>query len=484
MFIMFTILLKILIFTAIAVLTMRFMATTAIAYAVMKGIQAIVDSFYAYQTYKVPQFNENLQENQLYGKVHFYVQSLPGMEDSDSANLLTGSKSNEINVHLDANQTVNDSFLGSRLTWTNSPNAFHLRIRRSDKRRILRPYLQHIHTVADELDQRKKELRLYINKRGESGPDRWRSVPFTHPATMDTIAMDVDVKNRVKADLEQFVKSKQYYHRLGRFWRRSYLLYGPSGTGKSSFVAAMAKLLGFHVYDVDLTKIVDDSDLKVLICQTANKSIILVEDLDRFLNPKSEIEKKTSRVSLTGLLNFMDGLASSCGEERVMVFTVNSKESIDQSVLRPGRIDVHIHFPLCDFSSFKTLASSHLGLKEHKLFQQVEEMIQSGASLSPAEIGELMISNRSSPTRALKSVITALQTNAGEGGRVGGSGGHRRQPSGSGHGSEHTGEPESLICRESVHTVREFRKLYGLLRMRSRKEDPLSSEHGSVDKGL
>lgn len=70
----------------------------------------------------------------------------------------------------------------------------------------------------------------------------------------------------------------------------------------------------------------------------------------------------------------MDGLLSCCSEERVMVFTMNDKDHVDPTILRPGRIDVHINFPLCDFSAFKTLASSHLGLKEHKLFPQVSNL--------------------------------------------------------------------------------------------------------------
>ena len=36
--------------------------------------------------------------------------------------------------------------------------------------------------------------------------------------------MDAELKNKVKSDLDQFLKSKQYYHRLGRVWKRSYLL--------------------------------------------------------------------------------------------------------------------------------------------------------------------------------------------------------------------------------------------------------------------
>ena len=227
----------------------------------------------------------------------------------------------------------------------------------------------------------------------------------------------------------------------------------------------MAKILYFDVYDIDLSKVSGDSDLKMLLLQTTSRSMIVVEDLDRFLMEKSR------DVSLSGILNFMDGIISCCCEERVMVFTMDSKDKVDQAVLRPGRIDVHIQFPLCDFSAFKSLANSYLGVKEHKLFPQVEEIFQEGASLSPAEIGEIMISNRSSPTRALKSVITALQTKD--------SNAKRLSDSESVRNSDETGDQGNQISRDP--SIRDFRKLYGLLKMGSRrKEEPL--DLGSVDK--
>jgi hypothetical protein len=86
----------------------------------------------------------------------------------------------------------------------------------------------------------------------------------------------------------------------------------------------MANFLSFDVYDIDLLKIMNDSTLNFILLQTMSKSIIVVEDLDRFLTEKS------TTVSLF--------------------------------------VDVHIHFPLCDFLAFKMLANSYLGLKDHKFF--------------------------------------------------------------------------------------------------------------------
>ncbi|CAN6836543.1 unnamed protein product [Brassica oleracea] len=147
-----------------------------------------------------------------------------------------------------------------------------------------------------------------------------------------------------------------------------------------------------------------------------------------------------------------------------MVFTMAGKEQIDPALLRPGRVDVHIHFPLCDFTAFKTLANSYLGVKEHKLFPQVEGMFQNGASLSPAEIGELMIANRSSPTRALKHVINALQIDGdhrrGAGRRLILERGSRRST------AEDGGDVSGPLCGGggSSPAVKELRKLYGFVK--------------------
>ncbi|MFS7929838.1 putative AAA+ ATPase domain, ATPase, AAA-type, core, AAA-type ATPase domain-containing protein [Helianthus anomalus] len=475
----------------------RVLSRTAVGHLLQNKWKDLEECCHQHQIYKIPKFNQQMQENQVYRKVLIYLNSLPSAEDSDLVNLLSGNnKPNEINLIIDsANQKFSDTYLGSRIFWTFETDCLLLKIRRKEKRRILSSYLQHIHNVTE---QKTQQIQLHINAMSSPENRRWITVPFSHPATIDTSVIDSDLKNKIKSDLESFLKSEQYYHRLGRVWKRSYLLYGPSGTGKSSFIAGMAKFLRYDIYDVDLSKVSDDSDLKLLLLQTTRRSVIVVEDLDRYL-----VEK----VKISGILNFMDGLVSSCGEERVMVFTVSNKEQVDPTVLRPGRIDVHVQFPLCDFPAFKTLASSHLGLKEHKLFPQVEEIFQSGASLSPAEIGEIMMFNRGSPTRAIKTVITALKSNTNTdakpvsvskeeplrlthsvsvGGALGvpsGLLGHGGLPprlmySGSARTVEESRGTRSFRG-DSIPTVKEFKKLYGLLKPKHKKEfvDDENSRH-------
>uniref|UniRef100_A0A9I9CMR1 AAA+ ATPase domain-containing protein n=1 Tax=Cucumis melo TaxID=3656 RepID=A0A9I9CMR1_CUCME len=463
-------------FALVLVLVFRFITKTSLVYMLVKGFQAITDCFHVYQFYRIPQFDENLQHNQLYLRVHTYLHSFPSLEDSDFANIFCGAKPGDIFLRLDTSQTVHDSFLGAKLRWKIEMHTDHhrqnnhfsllLKLRKDDKRRIFRQYFQHILSITDEIEQQKREIKMHINVDG--GARRWKAVPFTHPATFGTVVMDADLKNKVKSDLEQFLKSKQYYHKLGRVWKRSFLLYGQPGTGKSSFVAAMAKFLQYDIYSIDMSKISSDSDMTILLLQTTPKSLILVEDLDRHLM------KISTATSVSGVLNFMDGIASYCGEERVVVFTMSDKSGIDEAALRPGRVDVHLQFPACDFSTFKGLAMSYLGVKDHKLFSQVEEIFQSGATMSPAEIGEIMIANRSSPSRALKSIITALQM---DGSDSEGRSGFKRTWG----GREIDGE-DMIGSRRFVFKDNLSMKLYGLLRLGLRKNDECTSDSHSSGK--
>ncbi|ONI30078.1 hypothetical protein PRUPE_1G229600 [Prunus persica] len=169
-------------------------------------------------------------------------------------------------------------------------------------------------------------------------------------------------------------------HALGNFneevlWKRGYLLYGPPGTGKSSMIAAMANFLKFDIYDLELTHLRSNSELRRLLVSTANRSILL---------------------ALSGLLNFIDGLWSGCGDERIIVFTTNYKDKLDPALLRPGRMDMHIHMS-CTPGGFKILASYYLGIKTHGFFDEIEASIRE-VEVTPAEIAEELMKSEDTDT--------------------------------------------------------------------------------------
>jgi len=168
------------------------------------------------------------------------------------------------------------------------------------------------------------------------------------------------------------------------------LLYGPPGTGKSSLIAAMANYLQFDIYDLNLSDIHSDSELRSIWLSTSKRSVIAIEDIDY----GAQLAGREQKFTRSGLLNLIDGLCSSCGDERIIVFTTNHKEKLeklDPALLRPGRIDVHVHMSYLTMDGFKQLVSIYLGISgDHQLYELIESLLEN-VEVTPAEIAEELL---------------------------------------------------------------------------------------------
>ncbi|XP_049390647.1 protein HYPER-SENSITIVITY-RELATED 4-like isoform X2 [Solanum stenotomum] len=336
-----------------------------------------------------------------------------------------------IAVYVNRYQEVTDYYENVKFTWimksrgikqsekSTNPKTelryFELSFHKKQKEMALKFYLPYILKRAKEIKEEKRVVRLHTVD--YNGTDYWSSVVLNHPATFDTMAMEPEMKEELIEDLDMFVSRKDYYRRVGKAWKRGYLLYGPPGTGKSSLVAAMANYLKFDVYDLDLREVQCNSDLRRLLIGSSNRSILVIEDIDCNVGLQNrENDNDTTeddKITLSGLLNFIDGLWSSCGDERIIVFTTNHKDRLDPALLRPGRMDVHIEMSYCTFSGFRVLASNYLKIEEHRLFKKIEDLFQR-VKVTPAEVaGELMKSNNSDV--ALENLVKFLQNKEHEG---------------------------------------------------------------------
>ncbi|XP_028766558.1 AAA-ATPase At3g50940-like [Neltuma alba] len=342
-------------------------------------------------------------------------------------------KEDHLTVSMDKNQEFYDSYEGVTFKWVlisthndhpvsnTKRRGDHSAIDRSEIRQfllsfhkrhrdmVLTSYLPYILQKAKAIREEKKTVKLHTIDYG--GTDYWSSISLNHPATFDSVAMEPVMKKELLDDLHLFTERKEYYRRVGKAWKRGYLLYGPPGTGKSSLIAAMANHLKFDIFDLDLREVMCNSDLRRLLIGTGSRSILVIEDIDcsiELQNRETDNEdtKEDEKVTLSGLLNFMDGLWTSCGDERVVICTTNYKDRLDPALLRPGRMDVHIHMSYCSFSGFKTLAANYLRIEEHAVFDEIEELLQK-VEATPAEVaGELMKS--ADADKALKGLVNFL----------------------------------------------------------------------------
>ncbi|PKI74222.1 hypothetical protein CRG98_005460 [Punica granatum] len=125
---------------------------------------------------------------------------------------------------------------------------------------------------------------------------------------------------------------------------------------------------------------------------------------------KEEEETKASKVTLSGLLNFIDGIWSGCGGERIIIFTTNFIDKLDPALIRRGRMDKHIEMSYCCFEAFKVLANNYLDVESHPLFGMIEAKMKE-TNMTPADVAENLMPKSSTETRetCLRSLIKALE---------------------------------------------------------------------------
>lgn len=328
-------------------------------------------------------------------------------------------KEKKLSLTMDKDEEIVDVFDNVQLTWrlistqlesnggghghgSGAPprcevRSFELSFHKKHRDKVLGVYVPYILERSKAVKEERRSIKLHTNQ--YHGWDE-RAMVLDHPMTFKTLGMDEQLKKALVEDLHNFLDGKDYYRSIGKAWKRGYLLYGPPGTGKSSLVAAMANYLNFDIYDLDLSGVQTNMDLRYLLFGMPSRSILVIEDIDCSIKLQNRESDETgdhieNKVTLSGLLNFIDGLWSSCAEARIIVFTTNHQDRIDPALLRPGRMDMHIEMSYCTFSAFKQLATNYLGLSHHQLFDSIEGLLKE-VDVTPAEVArELMKSTDS-----------------------------------------------------------------------------------------
>ena len=162
---------------------------------------------------------------------------------------------------------------------------------------------------------------------------------------LESVVLDRGVKEHIVDDVKEFLKSGRWYHDRGIPYRRGYLLHGPPGSGKTSFVQALAGNLEYDIAILNLSERgLTDDRLIHLLSIVPRQCLVLLEDADAaFTNRRTQTDSdgyRGANVTFSGLLNALDGVASA--EERVIFLTTNHVERMDGALIRPGRIDLNV----------------------------------------------------------------------------------------------------------------------------------------------
>lgn len=239
--------------------------------------------------------NFGLNRNQVYDAAEMYLRNKIGPE-TERLRVGKTAKQSHFTISIEKGEEILDSFKGSEVKWSyvQSENEkgdkvkrlYELTFEKKLKDKIMGSYLSFVVSESEEIKRNLRVVKLYSRDVYSSDDDdgcaggNWGCINLEHPSTFDTLAMDPSAKKKIIDDLERFLKRRDFYKRVGKAWKRGYLLYGPPGTGKSSLIAAMANYLKFDVFDLELSSIYDNGDLKRVLLSTTNRSILVIEDID------------------------------------------------------------------------------------------------------------------------------------------------------------------------------------------------------------
>ncbi|KAH8652503.1 BCS1 N terminal-domain-containing protein [Xylariales sp. PMI_506] len=253
----------------------------------------------------------------------------------------------------------------------------------------------------------------------------------------------------------------RWYANRGIPLRRGYLFHGPPGTGKTSLSFALAGVFGLDIYVISLLEpTLTEEDLGSLFSTLPRRCVVLLEDIDTagLRRPAEELQKAEAEsrnraggggrggrrggkggeggggkdgdekddggrrdnepqqdwkvsdlakalkkettddkkgISLSGLLNAIDGVASH--EGRVLIMTTNVPESLDEALIRPGRVDLQVGFTNATRAQAEELfVRMYEADTEHSQFKPAAGSSSNSASSSSSSSSSSSNSNASS----------------------------------------------------------------------------------------
>lgn len=220
-----------------------------------------------------------------------------------------------------------------------------------------------------------------------------------------------EIRETVELPLLQF----NLYRQIGIDPPRGVLLYGPPGTGKTMLVKAVANHTKATFIRINGSEFVQKylgegprmvRDVFRLAREKA-PSIVFIDEVDSIATKRfdasTSADREVQRV-LIELLNQMDGFDQTSNVKVIMA--TNRADTIDPALLRPGRLDRKIEFPLPDRRQKRLVFSAITSKMSLKDDVNIEALVCRPERISCADINSVCQEAGMLAVRASRYVVT------------------------------------------------------------------------------
>ncbi|GAB3698536.1 CDC48 family AAA ATPase [Halorubrum pallidum] len=185
--------------------------------------------------------------------------------------------------------------------------------------------------------------------------------------TWDRVGGLEDTKERLRETIQWPLEYPEVFEELDMQAAKGVLMYGPPGTGKTLLAKAVANESESNFISIKgpelLNKYVGESEKGVReVFSKARENaptIVFFDEIDSIATERgtNSGDSGVGERVVSQLLTELDGLESL--EDVVVIATTNRPDLIDSALLRPGRLDRHVHVPVPDEEARRRIFEVH-----------------------------------------------------------------------------------------------------------------------------
>ena len=234
----------------------------------------------------------------------------------------------------------------------------------------------------------------------------WDYISSSQKRNVDSLFLEEGMLENVIGFVTDFIKqeTKEDYYKFSIPYKANLLFYGVAGCGKTSLGKLIASVVDSDIAIINFTSAMDDNMLIRAMNSIKNIKkchVVILEDIDSLFIDRKENDTQKNSVTLSGILNVLDGL-SSPDNGLITILTTNTIHSIDEAMLRPGRIDFKMKFEHSSEYVVRNMFNYYFG-DEPSLFEQLYKNIEY-LKITPCMLQQFFFMNRKAPERMLTNI--------------------------------------------------------------------------------